>query len=216
MDASQPTGPDSEEVGAAAAAAIAPDAVTADLLKKHSAGETLSASEYGRVGAWKKKLQALFGRKGNGDAGPAQPAPLPGNADPVASLAPAEASDSGLAAVPIDAALARRTTAALLARCDSIAIRYVGNAARAVGADGETLVRLERAAALSKDDKALMVEISPDVFAALGINPRHFPVAVFVGTFGAWATDLWLAVQEIKAVKKPAANGKPDEPRKQT
>jgi hypothetical protein len=199
------TGPDSAEVGAAAAAAVAPDAVTAELLAKHAAGEKLTQPQYGKLGAWKSKLGSLFGRKSNGDPGPAQPGPSPGHASPLAPLASAEASDSGLAAVPIDAALARRCTAIVLARCDSVAVRYVGTAAVKAGITGETLVRLERGAALSKDDKALMVDISPDVFASLGINPRNFPVALFLGTLGAWATDLWLVVEEIKALKKPAA-----------
>ncbi len=203
------TSPDNTEVGAASANALAPDPLTAELVAKHAAGEKLTQQQYGKVGAWKAKLRTLFSGKGNGDVGPAQSAPPPGHAAPVATVAPAETSGDGLVAVPIDAALARRTTAAVLARCDSIAIRYVGNAARQVGATGETLARLERAAALSKDDKTLMIEISPDVFAALGINPRHFPVAVFLGTFGAWATDLWLAVHEIKNLK-PATNGKPE------
>jgi len=199
------TGPDSAEVGAAAAAAVAPDAVTAELLAKHAAGEKLTQPQYGKLGAWKSKLGSLFARKSNGDAGPAQPGPSAGHAAPLAPLASAEASDSGLAAVPIDAALARRCTAIVLARCDSVAVRYVGTAAVKAGITGETLVRLERGAALSKDDKALMVDISPDVFASLGLNPRNFPVALFLGTLGAWATDLWLVVEEIKALKKPAA-----------
>ena len=201
---------DSPEVRDAAAAAVAPDPVTAELLAKHSAGEKLTQQQYGKVGAWKARLRSIFSGKGNGASGSAQPAPAPGNPAPVAALAPDEAPGDGLAPVPIDAALARRTTAIVLARCDSIAIRYVGNAARDAGVTGETLVRLERAAALSKDDKALMVDISPDVFTALGLNPRHFPVALFLGTFGAWMADLWLAVQEIKAQKKPATNGKPE------
>jgi len=207
------TEPDSAEVGAAAAKAIAPDPVTADLLKKHSAGQTLSASEYGKLGAWKKFTSTLF-RKGNGASRPAEPGPSPGNAAPVAAVESPEAADSGLAPVPIDAGLARRCTSIVLARCDNIAVRYVGTAARKAGVEGETLARLERGAALSKDDKAMMVDISPDVFVALGLNPRNFPIALFVGTLGAWASDLWLAVEEIKGLKKPAANGKPDEPRK--
>jgi hypothetical protein len=199
------TGPDSAEVGAAAAAAVAPDAVTAELLAKHAAGEKLTQPQYGKLGAWKSKLGSLFGRKGNGSPGPAQPASSSGHPAPVAALAPAEASDSGLAAVPIDAALARRCTAIVLARCDSVAVRYVGTAAWKAGVEGEALERLVRGAALSKDDKALMVEISPDVFESLGINPRNFPVALFLGTLGVWATDLWLVVEEIKGLKKPAA-----------
>src|SRR5438874_13358591 len=112
----EPTsGPDSAEVGAAAASAIAPDVVTAELLAKHAAGEKLTQPQYGKLGAWKAKLGSLFGRKGNGDAGPAQLASPAGHAAALAPLAPAEASDSGLAAVPIDAALARRCTAIVLA-----------------------------------------------------------------------------------------------------
>lgn len=198
---------DSPKVGEAAAAAVAPDPQTAALLAKYSAGEKLSPSEYGKVGTWKQKLQRLFSTKGGNGAQSAPAAPLPGQPAPVASLAAPEATDGGLAPVALDAALVRRTTAAVLARCDSIAVRYVGNAAREVGATGETLAALERAAALSKDDKALMVEISPDVAASLGLNPRHFPVAVFLGTFGAWATDLMLAVQQIKAKKPPPSQG---------
>lgn len=197
------TGPDSAEVREAAANAVAPDPITAELLAKHAAGEKLTQPQYGKLGAWKSKLGSLFGRKSNGDAGPAQPGPAPGNASPVATVAPAEAADGGLAAVPIDAALARRCTAIVLTRLDNIAVRYVGTAARKAGVDGEALVRLERGASLSKDDKTLMVDISPDVFVALGLNPRNFPIALFVGTLGAWASDLWLAVEEIKSLKKP-------------
>lgn len=46
-----------------------------------------------------------------------------------------------------------------------------------------------------------MIELSPDVAASLGLNPKHYPVAVFVGCLGLWGTDLWLAVQELKAMQ---------------
>lgn len=209
-DTNGPTGADSASVREAASAAVAPDPVTADLLARHSAGEKLTQPEYGKVGAWKARLKAIWNGTGkNGPAvGPDQPEAVPGHAPVVAPLAPAEAPDGGLAPVPIDAALARRTTAVVLTRCESIAVRYVGNAARKVGAKSEDVARLERAAALSKDDKALMVDLAPDVCTSMGLNPRHFPVAVFFGTFGAWATDLWLAVEEIKA----SASKKPEEP----
>src|SRR5207302_10756996 len=213
----EPTGTDSDEVRAAAAAAVSPDPVTADLLAKHSAGVKLTQPEYGKIGAFASKLKTWFGpsRKDGAAPGPSVPAPT-GNAPAVAAVQPAQAPDSGLAAVPIDAGLARRTTNAVLNRCEAIARRVVGNAAQAAvkgldqGTAVETLARFDRAASLPKDDRALMVELSPDVCAALGINPRNFPVAIFFGTFGLWATDLWLAVQELKAMKekKPASNGK--------
>ncbi|PYJ83062.1 MAG: hypothetical protein DME22_16655 [Verrucomicrobia bacterium] len=213
---------DSAEVRAAAAAAVAPDALTAEILAKHAVGEKLTHKEGGHLGVWKKKLQGIFGGKGDAAPGPAVPAASPGHAPGVAALVPAQAPDCSLAAVPIDAGLVQRTTNAVLTRCESIARRYVGTAAREAGVTGETLARFDRAACLPKDDRALMVELSPDVFAALGLDPRHYPVMVFAGCFGLWATDLWLAVQDLKAMKeernksnepaqhravKPTANG---------
>src|SRR5437762_11413740 len=110
------TGPDRGEVRAAAAAAVAPDPLTADLLAKHSAGVKLTQPEYGKIGAFAAKVKTWFGpaRKDGAPVGSPQPGPAPGHAPAVAALAPAQASDSGLAPVPIDAGLARRTTNALL------------------------------------------------------------------------------------------------------
>src|SRR5437867_5944601 len=70
------------------------------------------------------------------------------------------------------------------------------------GATSEILARCDRAATLPKDDRALLVDLSPEVFASLGLNPRHYPVAVFAGVLGFWATDLWLAVQDLRAMKE--------------
>src|ERR1051325_10961444 len=196
------TATDSVEVGKAAATAVTPDPVTADLLAKHSAGEKLTPSQYGKLGAWGSKLRGLFNGERGTHAGSPLPAPLPREPASVAPVAPAQAPDGGLAPVPIDAGLVQRTTNAVLTRCDNIPRRYVNNAAREAGATGETLARFDRAATLPKDDRALMVDLSPDVAALLGVNPRHYPLAVFVGTAGLWATDIWLAVQELKAMKE--------------
>lgn len=209
-------GPDSGEVRAAAAAAVAPDPVTADLLAKHSAGVKLTQPEYGKIGAFASKLKTWFGpaRTDRAPGGSLQPGPSPGNAAAVASLAKTEATDGGLAAEPIDAGLVQRTTNSVLNRFEAIARRVIGNAARDAGATGETLARFDRAASLPKDDRALMVELSPDVCAAMGVNPRNFPTAIFFGTLGLWTTDLWLAVQDLKAMKeakkKEPAPAKPE------
>ena len=196
------TEPDSGAVREAASAAMASDPVTADLLKKHSAGEKLTASEYGKLGAFAKGVKKFFG-KGDAAPGPSQPGAETRLASPVAAGAPAEASPDSVVDPAIDAGLVQRTTSTLLSRCESIAQSYVGKHARAAGAEGATLDRLTRAACFKKDDKALMVEISPDVAASLGVNPRHYPVAVFCGCLGLWATDLWLAVNELKQLRKP-------------
>lgn len=199
------TQPDRGDVREAAASAVAADPATAALLAKHAAfkegmGPKPTQSEFGRLGAWIKKTFT-----------PTPGAVTPGNVPP-AAVATAQASDDLLDTTPVDAGLVQRTTSAVLSRCESIARRYVGNAARKAGAAGETLARLDRAASIPKDDRALMVELSPDVAAALGMNPRHYPVAVFCGCMGLWATDLFLAVQELKAMEaernlKPATTG---------
>lgn len=203
------TAPDSDEVRAAAATAVTPDPVTADLLAKHSAGEKLSQAQYGKLGAFSARLKAFWNGKPGSDPGPTVPPARPGEPAAVAPMAPAQAPDSGLAPVPIDAGLVQRTTNAVLTRCENIARRYVNTAAREAGATGETLARFDRAATLPKDDRALMVDLSPDVAALLGVNPRHYPLAVFVGTAGLWATDIWLAVQELKAMKEERKKAEP-------
>lgn len=64
-----------------------------------------------------------------------------------------------------------------------------------------------------------MIELSPDVAASLGLNPRNYPVAVFCGCLGLWGADLALAVQELKQIaadrRKEEAARKP-EPAKPT
>src|SRR6266436_1520444 len=95
------TSADSAEVREAAAAAVAPDPEMASLLAKHSAGEKLSSSEYGKVGSWKQKLARLFSIKGGNGAQSAPAAPLPGQPAPMVPLAAAEAPDGGLAPVPL-------------------------------------------------------------------------------------------------------------------
>lgn len=184
--------PNRGDVRTSAAASLTPDAATAALLAKHAAykqgeGPPPTQSEFGKLGAWIKKKFT---------AGDSKPADATGPA-----TSPPEASSPGDDAEPIDAGLVQRTTSAVLARVESIARRYVGDAARKAGAQGETLARLERAAALPRDDRALMVELSPEVAASLGVNPRHYPVAVFVGCLGLWGTDLFLAVQELKQLQ---------------
>ncbi len=205
MDANTPTGTDRPDVRAAASSALTPDPATAQLLEKFNAGEKLTQQEYGKVGAWasiKRRLEGVFAHKGQSNGGPAKSGPATGNGAPVASLAPAQAPADTVDAEPVDASLVQRTTGAVLTRCESIARRIVSNAAREADAPAEMVARFDRAATLPKDDRALMIELSPDVAAAFGVNPRHYPIGIFLGTFGLWATDIWMAVQELKAMKE--------------
>jgi hypothetical protein len=200
------SGPDPGAVRAAAAGAVAPDAITAELLAKHSAGQRLTQSGYGKVGAWKAKLNKFFGN-GGAAPGPAQPGAAVGNAAAMAPVASGQAPAGGLAPVEIDPGFASRTTHALLRRTDAIAGRLLGNAARKAGADDGRVARFERAAAMHPDDKALLADLSPDVLRSLGYDPRHYPLTVAASIMGLYATDLWLLVLELKALQqKPLAS----------
>ena len=57
----------------------------------------------------------------------------------------------------------------------------------------------------------MMIELAPDVAASMGVNPRNYPLAVFLGTFGLWSTDIWMAVQEIKQAAADKAKAKATE-----
>lgn len=48
----------------------------------------------------------------------------------------------------------------------------------------------------------MIVELAPDVAASLGVNPRHFPLGICLATMTLWGTDLFLAVQDLKAMKE--------------
>ena len=212
-----PVGADRADVRAAASSALTPDPATAQLLEKFNAGEKLSAQEYGKVGAWaslKRRLEGVFHGKGQQNGGPSKSGPATGNAPALAAVATAQGPGDTLDAEPVDAGLVQRTTGAVLTRCESIARRIVSNAAREADAPPEMVARFDRAASLPKDDRALMVELSPDVAAAFGLNPRHYPIGIFLGTFGLWATDIWMAVQELKAMKEKKATTQGGEDKK--
>ena len=199
---SEPTGvsADSGSVRVAAANAVAPDPVTADLLAKHSAGERLSQSEYGKLGAFKAKLKSVFGG-GKSDAPGQPPLARPGNGPGVAAVAPAQAPADGLAAVPVDADIAKRTTAALLKRVDAVTVRWIEGHARRAGAEGDTLVRFRAAASLPQADRELITELAPDALAEIGVDPRKYPLVIVCGVLGLHATNLWLVVDELKGLR---------------
>ena len=48
----------------------------------------------------------------------------------------------------------------------------------------------------------LMVEVSPDVAAVLGIEPQHFPLGTFFGALGLWSANLWLLVDELRSMRQ--------------
>jgi hypothetical protein len=103
----------------------------------------------------------------------------------------------------------QRTTAALLKSGDNIARRYVAREARKAGADDKTLGRFDNAAALPAATQELMVETSPDVLAAMGMDPRNYPMVVFFGALGLWGTNLWLCVDDLKRMQEEKKKAEP-------
>jgi hypothetical protein len=186
----------------AAAAAVAPDPATASLLAKHSAGEPLTQAEYGKVGAlYAKAKRMVFGNRGAAP-GSGRPGAPTGNAAAVGSVASDQAPAGGMAPVPVDAGLAVRTTAAVLRRCNAITVRWIEGEARRAGAQGQTLDRFRAAAALQADDQQLIAELSPDILAEMGIDVRKFPIVTAAAVLGLHGTTLWLAVDELREMRK--------------
>jgi hypothetical protein len=186
----------------AAAAIVAPDPTTANLLAKHSAGQPLTQQEYGKLGAFAKKAKNFF--TGNRDApgGPGKSGPAPGNAPALGAVASNQAPDSGVAPVPVDPGIAQRTTSAILRRCDAITVRWIENEARRAGAQGQTLDRFRTAAALAPPDQQLIAELSPDILAEMGIDVRRFPIVTAAAIVGLHGTNLWLLVDELREMRK--------------
>jgi hypothetical protein len=202
------TGSPGRTVAEAAAGAVSPDPETARLLAAHSSGEKLTPSQYGKIGAFASRIKNLFAAKTGGSPGQAQPSAPFGQPAPLGSVAPGEAPGGGLAPVEVDSGIVKRTTAALLNRCEAIGCRVITNAARDAGAADNLVARFDAKARLQKDDKELMIELSPDVARELGIDMHKCASVVFAGTLGLYITDLWLLVNELKKMKaqKPEPN----------
>jgi hypothetical protein len=210
-------GKDSAEFRAAAAASVAPDPQTAELLAKHSAGEKLTPQQYGKVGAFAAQLKRLnpFGKVGAA-GGPVQPGAAPGNPAAVAAIPPGQTSPDGLELVPVDASIARRTASAIINRIDPLCVNWLTREAKAAGATDKTLDRFRTAAGFSVDDKKLLTDLAPDICSELGINPRKFALWTALGVVGMHGVNLWLCVDELRTIRKeqatkdtPAATSEP-------
>lgn len=204
METSTPTASGGETIREAAAASVTPDQITADLLAKRSAGQPLSAAEYGKLGAWAYKLKRLF-KKDGADNGQTELRTKGGNAVDLEPISPDETSGDGLAMPSADADLVRRTTESILKTAEDIARRKVARHGADAGADAKTLTRLDAAARIPSHNRELMVDTSPQVAEALGFNPKHYPIATFIGAAGLWLTGIWLAIDELKEMKKEKA-----------
>lgn len=62
------------------------------------------------------------------------------------------------------------------------------------------------------DDRALIVDLTPDVFAELGIDARKSPLITVGAVLGLHVTNLWLAVDELKELAKQRETPAPAKP----
>ncbi len=188
----------------AAARSVTPDAVTADILRRHAAGQKLTPSEGGKLGAFKRKLKSALGV-----GSPERPEPNPFSASavriPVAHVAPPEASHGGLPLVPVDAGFARRTAIVTLNKLDGVAAAWITREARAANITGNDLSNLTSKASLANDDKQLIGDLAPDICAELGIDPRKSPLIVAGAVLAAHGASLFMAVMEIREMKEKDA-----------
>lgn len=188
----------------AAATAISPDPVTADILRRHAAGQKLTPSEGGKLGAFKRKLKSALGV-----GSPERPEPNPFSPSavriPVASVASVETSIGGLPPVPVDAGFARRTAIVTLNKLDGVASAWLTREARAANITGNALADLTSKASLANDDKQLIGDLAPDICAELGIDPRKSPLLVAGAVLAAHGASLLMAVMEIREMKEKDA-----------
>ena len=188
----------------AAAAAVSPDPVTADILRRHAAGQKLTPSEGGKLGAFKRKLKSALGV---GAPERVEPNPFSASAVriPVASVASAETSLGGLPPVPVDAGFARRTALVTLNKFDAVTSAWITREARSANITGNTLADLTSKASLAGDDKNLIADLAPDICAELGVDPRKSPLIVAGAVLAAHGASLLMAVMEIREMKEKDA-----------
>jgi hypothetical protein len=115
------------------------------------------------------------------------------------------APGDGLVAPPVDPELVRRTTAAVLTTLDNVAQHWVGAEAAKAGADDKRIAMWQRQAALPPGPKELMVQTSPEVLAALGVNAANYPLAAFGTGLATWGAALMLVLGELKQLQRERA-----------
>lgn len=89
----------------------------------------------------------------------------------------------------------------MLKTCDGIARTWLEGEARKAGADTVTAKSFGEAAALQSGPRELMVETSPEVLAALGVDASNYPMAAFLSGLGVWSGSLLLAVSRLRQLQ---------------
>jgi hypothetical protein len=194
------TKPAGQTPAEAAAASVAPDQVTADLLRKHAANEKLSPREYGLLGAMAKKAKNIFAGKAERGAQQTQA----GNGQPsaLAAVAQAEAPNNGMAPVPVNPRLVQNCTDLLITETNTFLETLITSRAKRAGATDKSASDIAAQISCPAPSKRIMVETSPQVAEALGINDRHFPLFAFFGALTLWGSNAALTVVELGKLEK--------------
>lgn len=203
-----PQGP--APAGSPAAYTFEPDAEMAAIIAKREAGAKLTPSEGGKLGQWLKKAGKTVGAAAAGIKNAIAPAT---DSVPTPPVSPTPPPDSGLPSVPPDADLVRGVVRSLLESANDLSARKLSAAARARGADGETLRRMQGAKVFGEARTAMITGTAPQAFAAMGITDGNaFALSVFWGNIALGGCDLWLAIDELNNMAKPAPQPKPTTP----
>jgi hypothetical protein len=142
------------------------DSRLADILRRQSAGEKLSASDRGYLGAVKRKGSP---EKIIAEANPNPLLEAPANPDnPLfAAESQPQAPAATVALTAADSARIRDAAEALLDSLDSTTKIWIASEARAAGADPDTVARYEAAVALQPRNRKLMADNSEPVVLTL-------------------------------------------------
>ena len=186
-----------------AAAAVAPDPITAEILRKHALHETLTPSERGKLGVHRARLAGKLGRPPGSGGGPgSRNAPPSAGLRPLAPGLAAPSTVEALPRPPVDPALVRDFFASVLGLVDSVAQTWIETKAKGVNIDGPGQKAWREAVALKEVPRRLMVDNSPAVVELLGVDAAHLPVAAFCSGLLAYVGCIWTAVSELAEIQK--------------
>jgi len=197
-----PTG-DSPAVGSPPLAAKTIRA-TEQLLAAYHAGEPITDfSERGRIGAHLKAERKAAERMAGSGVPMGEPSPAGSGQPGMDSLPEGQALDDLPSRVPVDPALVRRTTASVLRAIDSAALSWLDSEASRAGVNAEGRALLAERAAMGKETQDLVADVSPDIFAQLGVDPRNYPLFTAVSMLGLWGFGISQAVTTIRKMHQP-------------
>jgi hypothetical protein len=185
------------------------DPILAGILGKKSRGETLTASERGKLAHHNAVKNGTFkpgtGRKAPGATVPApQPtgSPAPAGNPLVAASGVGPAQAQPLPKPPPDPSLVKATVVMVLDSANGLAQSLIASKAAKAGADKETQAEYKEAVALPPATRATIVNSSPEALGAMGIDVTKLPLVMFWGGISTWALTVLMSVNRVGALER--------------